>query len=663
MFPSPVASQAARHFTLSCNSLMSIASRISAASKSIIVGTAGHIDHGKSALVEALTGTHPDRLEEEKRRGITIDLGFAFREENGVRFGFVDVPGHERFVSNMLAGAAGIDVVLLVIAADESIKPQTREHFDICRLLGVKRGVVALTKSDLADEDMLGLARLDVEEYLRGSFLERAPIVAVSAKTGAGLDELKEALGHAAQEVSGKNAERYLRLPIDRAFAIKGFGTVVTGTLISGSVAPGNEVELFPGGEKLRVRGVQSGGAAVERAVAGQRTAVNLAGIEHTAVERGMSLATPGKFRVSRRIDVRLELLPSARKMKQRTRVHFHAGTAETIAEVHFYGQNELAPGQSALAQLRLQDEAVTLPGDRFIVRQFSPVITIGGGAVLDPLARRPLQRDTGRAAFLETLGSGHREEILAAMTERALLGLGFEEMVAHTGWMEKEIQEAAQKLMAAGRVKVVATEPLVLVSGKTYEEVRKKIVERVERFQKENPLLPGIAREDLRASLGRRVKAETFRAALEELAAQKKLDVQGELVKRAGSEISLLPEEAKAKQEIEAAFASAGLAVPAMKEVLAKLAVEAKRAEKLLQILLREKSLVRVTPELIFHRDALAEMKAQLVKYKKAKGERISVPAFKDLAGITRKYAIPLLEYLDRERVTRRAGDERVIL
>jgi selenocysteine-specific elongation factor len=632
-------------------------------SKSVIVGTAGHIDHGKSALVEALTGTHPDRLAEEKRRGITIDLGFAFWEENGVRFGLIDVPGHERFVSNMLAGAAGIDLVLLVIAADESIKPQTREHFDICRLLGVKRGVVALTKSDLADEDTLGLVRLDVEEYLRGSFLERAPIIPVSAKTSAGLAELRKALAEVAAEVTGKDAARYFRLPIDRAFAMKGFGAVVTGTLVSGSVAPGNEVELFPKREKLRVRGVQSGGTAVERAVAGQRTAVNLAGIEHTALRRGMSLATPGRFRATRRIDARLELLASAPKVKQRARVHFHSGTTETIAEVLLYGQNELAPGQSALAHLRLQEEVLVLAGDRFIVRQFSPVITIGGGAVLDPLARRPLLRDTGRAAFLEILESGSRENILSAMAERAVLGLKFEEIVARTGWLGQEIHSTMQALVAAKRVKAVSTEPLTVISSKVFEEVQKSIMEKVEGFQKANPLLPGIAREDLRSSLGRRVRAETFRATLEELSAQKKLEVQGELVKRAGSAIALLPEEAKAKQEIEAAFASAGLTVPSVKEVLAKLAVEAKRAEKLLQILLRDKSLVRVTPELIFHQKALADLKAQLAKYKKAKGERISVPVFKELTGITRKYAIPLLEYLDRERVTRRAGDERVIL
>src|SRR5437762_1249504 len=448
-------------------------------SKSVIVGTAGHIDHGKSALVEALTGTHPDRLEEEKRRGITIDLGFAFLEEDGVRFGFVDVPGHERFVSNMLAGAAGIDVLLLVIAADESIKPQTREHFDICRLLGVQRGVVALTKSDLVDRDTLELVRLEAEEYLRGSFLERAPLVPVSAKTHAGLEELKKALHAAAGSAAVKDASRYFRLPIDRAFAIKGFGSVVTGTLISGSVGAGDEVELFPGGERLRVRGAQSGGKAVERAMPGQRTAVNLAGIEHTALKRGMVLATPGKFRKTRRIDVRLELLPAARKMKAGARLHFHAGTAETIAEVFLHGDQQLAPGGTALANLKLQDEVLVLAGDRFIVRQFSPVVTIGGGAVLDPLARRPMLRDSGRAAFLRTLERQNGEETLAAMTARALLGLGLAEIVARTGWTEKEIHRAADKLHDTGSVRRVSSEPLVLVAGKLFARSEERRVGR----------------------------------------------------------------------------------------------------------------------------------------------------------------------------------------
>ena len=326
------------------------------------------------------------------------------------------------------------------------------------------------------------------------------------------------------------------------------------------------------------------------------------------------------------------------------------------------FGHAELAPGQSAFAQVRLQDEVLVLPGDRFIVRQFSPVTTIGGGVVLEALARRPLTRDTGRVTFLETLERGDRVEILASMADRSLGGIAFQDISARTGWLDDEIRDVARKLTASGRARNVA-DPLILVPAKAFEEARQKIATRVERFHKENPLLPGILREDLRSSLGRRVRPETFRTALEELVAQKKLELQGEIVKRAGSAITLEPEEARAKDQIETAFAAAGLTVPAVKEVLGGLSVEAKRAERILQMLLRDKNLVRITPELIFHRDALAHLKQRLSAYKKSKGERISVPVFKELTGITRKYAIPLLEYLDRERVTRRAGDERVIL
>jgi selenocysteine-specific elongation factor len=631
--------------------------------KSVIVGTAGHIDHGKSSLVQALTGTDPDRLAEEKRRGITIDLGFAFLEDAGIRFGFIDVPGHERFVGNMLAGAAGIDLMLLVIAADESIKPQTREHFDICRLLGVKYGVIALTKSDLVDDNGLTLAQLEIEEFVRGSFLERSAIVPVSAKTGAGLPELKLALQNAASQVSGKDATRAFRLPIDRAFAMKGFGTVVTGTLLSGAVQTGDEVELLPGGERLRVRGVQTSGQAVALASAGQRTAVNLAGIDHTAVRRGMSLAQPGNLRITRRIDAQFTLLPGTHKLKHRERVRFHASTAETVAEILLYGAGELAPGQTALAHLRLQDEMVLTAGERFIVRQFSPVTTIGGGVVLDPLARRPLSRDTGRLKFLETLRDGPRDQVLARMVDRAPMGLPYAEIAAHTSWPQTEIQETVEALSSAGVVKSIGDERPFLIAGGIFESLRNAISEKVENFQRENPLVPGITREVLRSSIGRRVRPDVFRAALAELVAQKKLEVQGEIVKRAGSGVTLQPDEQAAKGKIEAAFRAGGLAVPAVKDVLAGLSVEAKRAEKLLHMLLREKSLIRVSPELIFHQDALTHLKQRLSTYKTSKGERISVPAFKDLTGITRKYAIPLLEYLDRERVTRRAGDERVIL
>src|SRR5262249_9860410 len=347
-------------------------SAIDPATRSVIVGTAGHIDHGKSSLVEALTGTHPDRLLEEKRRGITIDLGFAFLEEGGVRFGFVDVPGHERFVGNMLAGAAGIDLVLLVIAADESIKPQTREHFDICRLLGIRRGLIALTKADLVDREILDLARLEAEEFTADSFLEGAPVVPVSSLTGAGLDELRAALAKQASEAPEKSASGHFRLPIDRVFSMKGFGTVVTGTMISGAVAKEQEVQVYPSGRRLRIRGLQVHGVPADRATAGQRTAVNLADIEPSALARGDVLSEPGRFEAVEQIDCRLDLLASAKPLKNRAPVHFHSGTAEIEADVRLLERaTAMPPGSSGYVRLVLRDPALLLPGDRFIIRMF----------------------------------------------------------------------------------------------------------------------------------------------------------------------------------------------------------------------------------------------------------------------------------------------------
>ncbi len=631
--------------------------------KNVIVGTAGHIDHGKSALVEALTGTNPDRLEEEKRRGITIDLGFAFLELGDVRLGLVDVPGHERFVRNMLAGVGGIDLVLLVVAADESIKPQTREHFDICRLLGISRGVVALTKSDLVEADLLELVRLEVEDFLRGSLLEGAPIVAVSARTGAGIERLKQELLRVAREVPGKDPTRHFRLPIDRAFAMKGFGTVVTGTLVSGEVKPEDEVELFPAQRRVRVRGVQSGGRTIERAVAGQRTALNLAGIDRAEVERGMVLASPGRFQPTRRLDARVVLLGSARRLKNRTRVHFHQGSAESIAEVILLDREELAPGQSAFAQLRLDDPALVLPGDRFILRQFSPVVTIGGGVVLDGLASRHRQRDLHVVPYLTTVERGNREEVLAALASSYPQGLEMAQIVARLGWLEAEVRETATRLGQASRLRIVGQQPLVVVSAASLAESLGRLRGEVESFHRANPLVEGIPKEDLRARAAAEARPEVFRTALEELVTGGSIVLAGDIVKRAGREIALLPEEARAKEQIAQEFARAGLAVPALKEVLARVPVEARRAQKLLQLLLREQALVKVSEDLVFHRTAIERLHELLAEYKKKNGERLPIASFKELTGVSRKYAIPLLEHLDRERVTRRVGDERIIL
>jgi selenocysteine-specific elongation factor len=630
--------------------------------KHVIVGTAGHIDHGKSTLVEALTGTNPDRLEEEKRRGITIDLGFAFLDLPGVRLGFVDVPGHERFVRNMLAGVGGIDLVVLVIAADESIKPQTREHFEICRLLGIPRGIVALTKADLVDPDVLGLVKLEIEEFVRGSFLEGAPIVAVSARTGAGLDALKQELAGAAEEVPAKDASRHFRLPIDRAFAMKGFGTVVTGTLVSGAVKTEDEVELYPLGRGVRVRGLHSGGKAVARAVAGQRTAVNLAGVEREEIERGMVLGPAGIFEPTARLDARVRLLGSARPLKNRAQVHFHQGTAEAIADVILLNAEELKPGETALAQLQLDQPALLLPGDRFILRQFSPVVTIGGGTVLDARASRHRRGDASLVAFLGTLERGSREEILGALAEAAPRGMTLTEIIARTGWTEAEARAAAQERIEAKRLRWIAEQPAAVASAKAVARSAEAIRKAVEEFHKANPLLPGIPKQDLRARAGK-LGMEIFLAALDDLVRTKAVAVAGDLVHRAGREIALAPEEARAKELIEREFATAGLTVPSFQTVLEKLPVEPARAQKILQILLREKALVKVTDELIFHRTAVVRLRELLAKYRKERGERLPIPVFKELTGITRKYAIPLLEYLDRERVTRRVGDERVIL
>jgi selenocysteine-specific elongation factor len=632
--------------------------------KHVIVGTAGHIDHGKSSLVEALTGTNPDRLEEEKRRGITLDLGFAFLELEGVRLGLVDVPGHERFVRNMLAGAGGIDLVLLVIAADEGIKPQTREHFEICTLLGIPRGIVAITKSDLVDADTLGLVRLEIEEFVRGSFLENAPIVPVSSRSGAGLDELKVVLRRAAQEVAAKDATQNFRLPIDRSFAMKGFGTVVTGTLISGAVKLEDEVELYPVRKRLRVRGLHSGGKQIERAVAGQRTAVNLAGIEHEEITRGMVLAPAGLFEATQRVDARITLLGSAPPLKNRARVHFHQGTAEAIAEVILLNDagGELAAGGSTFAQLRLDKPLLLLPGDRFILRRFSPVVTIGGGTVLDARAPRHKRKDAAVAPFLGVLEHGTREEILGALVEAAPRGMTLPEIVARTGWIEVETRAVAEKLAAVKRVRILGSAPIVVAPAQAVTGGAAAIRKAVETFHRANPLLPGIPKQELRARAGR-ARVEMFEAALGDLVAARALVVAGDLVGQAGREIALSAEESRAKELIEREFESAGLTVPGFATVLAKLPVDAPRAQKILQILLREKVLVKVSSDLVYHRITLQRLRETLAKYRKEHGVRLPITVFKELTGITRKYAIPLLEYLDREQVTRRAGDERVIL
>ena len=633
--------------------------------KAVIVGTAGHIDHGKSALVRALTGTDPDRLEEEKRRGITIDIGFANLDLTApsgepVRIGFVDVPGHERFVRNMLAGVGGIDLVLLVISAEESIKPQTREHFDIVRLLSVRRGMTVLTKSDLVDRETLEVVRMEVGEYLKGSFLDPAtsPIVAVSAKTGEGLDELKRELARLAAEVPAKDSKAAFRLPIDRVFSMKGFGTVITGTLIAGSVAPEQEVEAHPKGRRLRVRGVQVHGEQAMRAIAGQRTALNLAGVEKADLERGMMLTDAGLFRPTERLTVSLDMLSSAKPLRDGARVHFHAFTAETVAEIKLLEGKQVRPGGSGYARLKLDNPLLLLPGDRFIIRQFSPVITIGGGQVLDALEPARRMKAVERLAFAQRVsGATPEQALLARVMRRGNAGLSTAEAVAETGCLRQRIDELAAALKQ--EKKIVQAGDLLL-SADDFAGARAGAVAAIEEFHKANPLVAGLNQEQLREQLG--LGPEVYRAAIASLVADKKIEVAGEQVRGAGRSVVMRDDEAESKQKIEQAFAKAGLQVPLLKDVLASVRIDQARAQKIVTLLLRDRVLVKLGDDLVFHQSALTTLRQQIAA-QKTKTPKLNVAAFKDLFGITRKYAIPLLEYLDRERVTKRVGDERVIL
>lgn len=593
---------------------------------SIIVGTAGHIDHGKTTLVHALTGIDTDRLAEEKRRGISIELGFAHLDLGaGLTAGFVDVPGHERFVKTMVAGVTGIDLVLLIISADESIKPQTREHFDICRLLGVRSGLTVITKSDAVEADLVELVKLEAEEFVAGSFLEGAPILSVSARTGAGLDELKQAIRRQAAAAPARTSRQPLRLPIDRAFAMKGFGAVVTGTLTAAAIQPEQEVELQPLQRRLRVRGVQVHGKAAKAAHAGQRTAVNLAGIEHTEIARGMVLTAPNTLRPVSVIDCRLALLPGVKPLHARTPVHFHAGTAEVVGNAR-----PLSEGQ---VRIRLREPLLLLPGDRFIVRKFSPVVTIGGGEVIEiePPRKSRASRLSPltipeRASVLvkDSIHGIAKSELLWRLGEPATAGIEVASYCIDPAWLESKQPELERTLAA---------------------------------YHKANPLLPAMPREELRTKVIPKAPPALFEALLK---ANKKLVAQADTVRLATHRVQLQQDEQDARAKIETAFQSGGLAVPSQKEVLTASGVDATRAAILLATLLKEKRLIRVTPDLVFHHTAIEALKTLLETHK---GERFGVGEFKDWTNCSRKYAIPLLEFLDRERLTRREGDARIVV
>jgi selenocysteine-specific elongation factor len=626
----------------------------------VVVGTAGHIDHGKSTLVQALTGIDPDRLKEEKERGITIDIGFAHLDlGDGLTLGVVDVPGHERFVKNMLAGVGGIDLVMLVIAADEGVMPQTREHLAICQLLHVRSGLVVLTKRDLAEPEWLELVQEDVRGVLRGTFLEDRPIVPVSAKTGEGLDALKRELAGLARAAEPRGTDATFRLPIDRVFTIRGFGTVVTGTVSAGQIDLDERVEVYPRGLQAKVRGLQTHGQSVSRAVAGQRTAVNLQGLERAALERGDVLSLPGLLRPTFMLDATCELLADApAPLAARQRVRLHLGTSEIMARVHLLEGQAIEPGSRGYVQLRLEAPVVALPRDRYVIRSYSPMVTIGGGTLLD-VAPAKARRSPALVARLKALEEGAPEAVVEA--ELRHLGPGgarTADLRARTPFGPETLRGVLQALIARGRALHVDREWYVHVEAA--ERLGAAAVAALGEFHAREPLKPGMSKEELRTRLGA-IDERVFLHLLERVAAQGRIAVEKDKVRLQTHEVRLDDRQRALVDRLESEFREAGATPPSLEEAFAKLGIARAEDQALAQVLVDERRLVRIREGLYFHAEPLQAAESRVVALLRERGS-VTPQDVKDLLGMSRKYAIPFMEHLDAQRLTVRQGDKRVL-
>jgi selenocysteine-specific elongation factor len=634
---------------------------MSASERHVVVGTAGHIDHGKTALVRALTGIDTDRLPEEKARGITIDLGFAFLEEpGGLVIEVVDVPGHERFVKNMLAGVGGIDLAMLVIAADEGVMPQTREHLAICSLLHIRSGLVVLSKCDLVEPDWLELVRDDVASLVRGTFLEGAPIVTVSAKTGEGLDRLRAELGSLAGRVPDRSTAELPRLPIDRVFTVKGFGTVVTGTLAAGRLATDDRAEIYPKGVQAKIRGLQTHGHPVAEAFAGQRTAINLQGLERAAIERGDVVGLPATLVPSVLVDATLELLGDApRPIKSRDRVRLHAGTSEIMARVLLIDRTELEPGDVTFARFRLEAPLVGLPGDRFVIRSYSPIMTIGGGTLLDVMPPRFKRKAPALIAHLALLERGEPEAVVEEHVRHA--GAGGVRGAALSGRVPfgpPRLRELLETLERAGRI--LAVDRDWYLHPDSYGRLRGLVTATLEEFHRQNPLRPGMSREELRSRAGG-AEERVFSRLLASLESEGLVKADRDKVRLGSHDVRLSPEQQRIVDRVEQEFRDADAAPPSPEEALGRAGVSGDEEHDLFQVLVESRKLVRVKESLYFHSRSLETIQGRVVELLRERRE-IGPGDIKDLLGISRKYAIPLLEYFDTRRVTMRVGEKRVL-
>ncbi len=630
--------------------------------KQIILGTAGHIDHGKTSLIRAVSGIDTDRLKEEKQRGITIELGFAGMDlPSSTHIGVVDVPGHEKFVKNMVAGASGIDVVLMVIAADEGVMPQTREHMEICHLLGVEYGFVALTKVDMVDEEWLELVLDDVKEFCLGTFLEGSPVVPVSSITGEGIDELVKTLDSYCSSVPSRRPSSLFRLPADRVFTIKGFGTVITGTLISGRISTGEPVEIYPSGIKTKVRGLQVHDQAVSTAEAGLRTAVNFQGIEKASVCRGDVVARPGTLRSSYMLDVDFLLLESCeRTLKNRESVRFHTGTSEIPCRVILLDREELIPGERAIVQLRLDEPAVCVRGDRFVVRSYSPVRTLGGGRILNPVPKKHKRFRSGLMERLRSLLSEDPETLINYhIRETGYTELSFADLAIMTNLSSNMLESSLQSLLSKQAVIQTEKDPKRYIHRDKLEEFKKEVIERLSGYHSRHPLRAGMPKGELKSKFPPLLSHKLFNHLIHRMVHSEAICQAENTLRLPGHEVKLAEDESALKEKILDAYRRQGLQPPVFKDLVSSLNIRAETAKNIIMLLVEEGKLVKVKDDLFFDADSLGSLQDRLVSYLK-ENESISTPSFKEMTGASRKYTIPLLEYFDSRNITIRVGDNR---
>lgn len=632
--------------------------------KHIILGTAGHVDHGKTALIKAITNVDTDRLKEEKERGITIELGFApLVLKSGQKVGIIDVPGHERFVKNMVAGAGGIDVVIMVIAADEGIMPQTREHLEICQLLAIRQGIVALTKTDMVDDEWLELVRDDVTNFLGDTFLAGAPVIPVSSVTGSGIPDFLDALNEVVEGAEEHTLSSFFRLPVDRVFTMKGFGTVVTGTLISGTTTVGDTVELLPHRTKAKIRGLQVHNETAEQAVAGQRTAINLQGISRSVMERGDLLACTDTFEPSNRFDVLFSYLPSARaKIKDRSLVRFHIGTAQVLARIILLDKKVVEPGETVYARIYLESPVAAMSGDRFVIRSYSPITTIGGGKVLDPLVIKKRQPGQTLLTELEKLDKGDERERTAVIMERAgLTGISDRRLSVRTGITLKRQKKILEEMFSKKEAILIDRESQKVMSPQVYADLQHRILREARRYHERFPLKEGFLKEELRISTGGFIDQTLFNRAIRDLEGNGEIVVATDKIRLTDHKVDLKGDLEELKGEMEAIYREAGLTTPSTKDVLSRFPGRKSEATNILAVLIADGILVKINEEMHFHREAIDDLAQRYRNLLEDEGES-SPAAFRDLTGLTRKYTIPLMEYFDKTKLTMRVGDRRVL-